>query len=360
MAIQVAALVGKAAAGQAAARGAESASKKLGAAAAGVLAAFLLVVLVPLALLGGGGGAAINVGGVPADARPFVQIYEDAADVYDVNPFLLMAVHEDETSFGTSTAPGVRDGVNFAGCCAGPMQFYIAGGASNTIGGHGATWGGYATAYQSAKLSRPSSYPNQYAPHPNVYDSYDAIYAGAKYFKAMGAGPELDERTRQALIGYKGTPPASIPFAEADYARAKELQQLASAPMAMGGGTATGSPKHIIDTVVIPIARQNGIQITVASNDGANARHGTTVSGNRSDHQGPPEFAWASDMSNGYSPTPQMDSLARDLATQFDIPWSGSGAVSTTTGGYRFQMIYRSNVGGNHYNHVHFGIKKVG
>ena len=62
-------------------------------------------------------------------------------------------------------------------------------------------------------------------------------------------------------------------------------------------------------------------------------------------------------MSNGTSPTPQMDALAKELARVFDIDWSGSGAVSATHKGRRFQLIYRSDVGGDHYNHVHFGIR---
>lgn len=125
-------------------------------------------------------------------------------------------------------------------------------------------------------------------------------------------------------------------------------------------GIASGTPKQIIDRVVLPIARAHEIPIRAADVDAANGRHGPTVSGGRSDHQGPPEVAWAVDISNGSAPTPQMDAIAAELAKVFDIPWNGSGAVSRTHNGYRYQLIYRSNVGGNHYNHVHFGIRKVG
>ena len=90
-----------------------------------------------------------------------------------------------------------------------------------------------------------------------------------------------------------------------------------------------------------------------------NAAHGTTNTGNRSDHQGPPNVAWAADISNGGSPTPEMDKLARSLAHRFGIPWSGSGLVNATIGGYRYQLIYRTTQGGNHFNHVHFGVKDV-
>src|ERR687897_2633353 len=84
----------------------------------------------------------ISPAGLPAGARPFLRIYEDAARVYQVSPFLLVAVHEDESSFSSSTLPGVASGVNFAGCCAGPLQFYIAGGASPAVGGAGGGRGG--------------------------------------------------------------------------------------------------------------------------------------------------------------------------------------------------------------------------
>jgi Peptidase family M23 len=210
------------------------------------LLALLALLALALGLLGVvaglSGGGAISPAGLPAGARPFVRIYEDAGRVYGVNPFLLMAVHEDESSFSNSTLPGVATGVNFAGCCAGPLQFYIAGGASPAVGGAGATWGGYRHAYTHARLPRPASYRLRIErPHPNVYDSYDAIYAAASYFRALGAGPQLDARSLRALVSYKGSPPASIPYARHDYERARELEALAreaseTKPTTTGGG----------------------------------------------------------------------------------------------------------------------------
>lgn len=124
------------------------------------------------------------------------------------------------------------------------------------------------------------------------------------------------------------------------------------------GAALTGSPKSIIDGVVLPIARSHGIHRTAAENDAANHRHGPTISGSRSDHQGPPEKAWAADMSNGHAPTPEMDALARDLADKFDIPWKGSGLAEKHADGYRYQVIYRTTIGGNHFDHVHFGVRR--
>jgi hypothetical protein len=121
------------------------------------------------------------------------------------------------------------------------------------------------------------------------------------------------------------------------------------------------SPKNIIDTIVVPIAQKHGMVTGIDPQAivTANAAHGPTVSGGTSDHQGPPEFAWASDMSNGQAPTPQMDALAKDLGITFGIPWPGSGLVSKTKDGYRYQLIYRTMEGGNHFNHVHFGVRIV-
>jgi len=54
-----------------------------------------------------------------------------------------------------------------------------------------------------------------------------------------------------------------------------------------------------------------------------------------------------------------MDALARTIAGAFSIPWQGSGLVSAGNAEYRLQLIYRTCGGGDHWNHVHFGVKKV-
>ena len=164
--------------------------------------------------------------GDPYATQHFGAMYRDAAAAFGVNPYVLMAIHENESDYGRSTLDGVTDGVNSAGCCAGPMQFSITGGASNSVGGTGGTWQVFRDAFRDprVKLPRPADYPNRFEPHPNVYDSYDAIYAAAKYLAYLHAGPKLDIHTFNALLHYTGTPPASIPFALKDFNRAKELE----------------------------------------------------------------------------------------------------------------------------------------
>lgn len=123
-------------------------------------------------------------------------------------------------------------------------------------------------------------------------------------------------------------------------------------------GPIEGTPKEIIDNIVLPIARECGVNRSVEENDAANATHGPTVSGGTSDHQGPPSVRWAADMSNGSSPTPEMDKLAKRLAKRFGIKFSMSGGIfEAHAKGYQFQLIYRcSDCGGDHTNHVHFGV----
>lgn len=91
----------------------------------------------------------------------------------------------------------------------------------------------------------------------------------------------------------------------------------------------------------------------------ANKRHGPTINGTRSDHQGPGRFAWAADMSNGDHPTPEMDALAQHIADKYHIDWTGAGVGSVTRGTMRYSILYRTMEGGNHFNHVHFGIRRV-
>ena len=208
------------------------------------LLALLGVLALALGLLGfvAGVGGRISPAGLLAGARPFLRIYEDAARVYQVSPFLLMAVHEDESLLQQLDAAGGRLGVNFAGCCAGPMQFYIAGGASPPSAGQGRP--GLAT-------GTPTGGPGWAGPPPTRSVSSDRTRTSTTpttpstpppATSALGAGARLDSRSFQALVSYKGSPPASIPYARADYERARELQSLARnasetpSPPTAGGG----------------------------------------------------------------------------------------------------------------------------
>jgi hypothetical protein len=134
----------------------------------------------------------------------------------------------------------------------------------------------------------------------------------------------------------------------------------APAPIHASKSVSASTPKEIIDNIVLPICRDAGINKSVAQNDTDNANH--THLGAASDHAGPPNVKWAADMSNGGGPTPEMDRLAAALAKRFDIPWSGHGLVEATHNGVRYQLIYRYSdaQAGDHFDHVHFGVKGAG
>lgn len=126
-----------------------------------------------------------------------------------------------------------------------------------------------------------------------------------------------------------------------------------SAPKPGGGWAGTQAPVEAFAA----LAKQNGLSVMSAKRDRQN-----TSSGGRSDHWIGSKDSYAMDLSNGSSPTPQMDRTASQIVRQLGGPknWGVRGGVfNTTVGGIRYQVIYRSNVGGNHFNHVHVGARRA-
>ena len=62
----------------------------------------------------------------------FYPIYATAQATFGVNWLLLASIHMQESAF--STAPGTYQGLNFAGCCGGPMQFNVTNGPVHAPG----------------------------------------------------------------------------------------------------------------------------------------------------------------------------------------------------------------------------------
>lgn len=128
-------------------------------------------------------------------------------------------------------------------------------------------------------------------------------------------------------------------------------------------GNFDGTPKDIIDNVVIPYAQNLGFTVTPKSVEKANASHGPTQGGNRSDHEGPPEYAWAADISNSVTPSKEEDEFAKWLGKTFHIdpPWGGNSCHEHSDKHFRYQICYRMNTAqaGNHFTHVHIGIKAL-
>lgn len=89
-----------------------------------------------------------------------------------------------------------------------------------------------------------------------------------------------------------------------------------------------------------------------------------TTGGSVSDHWTGNPDAYAIDWSNGGSPTPQMDAAAVSVMAKLGRPHNGQSelvysGIHTINGlRVRANVIYRSQVGGNHENHVHCGIER--
>ncbi len=62
----------------------------------------------------------------------FYPIYATAQSTFGVNWLLIASIHKQESAF--STAPTTYHGLNFAGCCGGPMQFNVTNGPVTHLG----------------------------------------------------------------------------------------------------------------------------------------------------------------------------------------------------------------------------------
>ena len=87
----------------------------------------------------------------------------------DRGPSILAAINYVESTFGTSTLPGVLSGTNRAGA-AGPMQIGVDGTAGDT--------------WDQVKVNAPGDPPGW---PPNVYEEADAVYSAANYLHRSGA-----------------------------------------------------------------------------------------------------------------------------------------------------------------------------
>jgi hypothetical protein len=139
----------------------------------------------------------------------FYPIYATAQSTFGVNWLLIASIHRQESAF--STAPGIYDGLNFAGCCGGPMQF-------NVTNGPVSTWDLVADSYVYGK--RPAHYDHMTATHPSIYDDFDAIMAAAHLLSADGAQYALSESAWDAAYDYYGHDAAGVTYADQVLARA--------------------------------------------------------------------------------------------------------------------------------------------
>jgi len=164
--------------------------------------------------LGGRGDLAASSSGPEAHISAaleagFYPIYAEAQRVFGVNWLLLASIHMQETAF--STAPSTYHGLNFAGCCGGPMQFNIANGPVST-------WDLVKDAYRFG--ARPAVYNHRTGRHPSIYDDYDSIMAAAWLLYSDGAGSTLEDSAWWAAYDYYGHDAYGVEYADEVLARA--------------------------------------------------------------------------------------------------------------------------------------------
>jgi hypothetical protein len=142
----------------------------------------------------------------------FYPIYAEAQRTFAVNWLLLASIHRQESAF--STAAGIYHGLNFAGCCGGPMQFNVTNGGAGTP----STWALVSDSYRYGR--RPAAYDHETARHPSIYDDFDAIMAAARLLSADGATMALNEGAWDAAYDYYGHDEAGVTYADEVLARA--------------------------------------------------------------------------------------------------------------------------------------------
>jgi hypothetical protein len=151
----------------------------------------------------------------------FYPIYATAQGTFGVNWLLIASIHRQESAF--STAPSTYHGLNFAGCCGGPMQFNVTNGGVGEWGaGKGGagitTWDLVSDSYTYGK--RPAHYDHMTATHPSIYDDFDAIMAAAHLLSADGAEYALNESAWDAAYDYYGHDATGVTYADQVLARA--------------------------------------------------------------------------------------------------------------------------------------------
>lgn len=113
-----------------------------------------------------------------------------------------------------------------------------------------------------------------------------------------------------------------------------------------------GGAKSVADRFAQIAIGAGGLAVSSTKRDTRN-----TASGGVSDHWTGSTTSYAYDLSGTVE---RMDRAAAALMAALGIAWDGGAIVQNVTRfGYRLQVIYRTNVGGNHFDHIHIGVRRV-
>jgi hypothetical protein len=118
------------------------------------------------------------------------------------------------------------------------------------------------------------------------------------------------------------------------------------------GGNYSGTTRPV--EALARIAHEYGLTTTSGKRPTVN-----TASGNVSDHYEGNKVANARDLGGT---VPEMDRAAVALAKKLGIKGYKKGQrleKTITRGGLRYQILYRTNTGGDHFDHIHVGVKRA-
>ncbi len=154
-------------------------------------------------------------------------------------------------------------------------------------------------------------------------------------------GPLLSLATTRTWAATRGGSIAFVPDAAADV-------QAALCPAGPWGGT---------QRPIEALARLSGLPVTSVKRE-----RRTTRSGGVSDHWTGCAECFAIDLG---ATAPAGDAAASRIATAIGGPgyadWGSTGGVlNVERCGIRFQLLWRTFVGGNHWDHIHVGGRRVG
>jgi hypothetical protein len=318
--------------------GAHSIGRPLAVAAAGMAAVLSLVVGLPVIAvlsLAGSGGASTAA---PADAGT---LDDWMADQVPSSPLVgLGAVFVRE---------GERNGVDARALVAIAMHESVLGTAGSGAGVHNAFGWGPAIAFPSweaniATVARGLA-QGYLARGRDTLAEIQPVWApvGATNDPA-GLNAAWTEAVGRYYEDLGGDPDGSIAYVPP----APRDVQAALCPIGPWGGT---------QRPVEALARLAGLPVSSAKRE-----RRTTASGGVSDHWTGCRECFAMDLS---TTPPAGDAGASRLATAVGGPgyadWGSNGGVlNAERCGIRFQLLWRTYVGGNHWNHIHVGARRVG
>lgn len=195
------------------------------------------------------------------------------------------------------------------------------------------------------------------------------IHSGARALAGKLSGLPVSEANLFFAIGhrYYGSSSAAannayardvrrMVFTDPGYLGIVREARSAAEDLNTSGGGSWGGSKPIADQFRDVATRKYNLEVISAKRSTRN-----TKSGGVSDHYTGNKIAYAYDLSNSSHPTPQMDGFAREAVRMCGGSYSGRSELvySKIIDGYRIQILYRTMVGGNHFNHVHVGVRKV-